>query len=74
MLPGEANNLRTSPSIGGDLSGHPFGDDVDGPCGHADQLGVGAGAAAGIALYTPVIVKYRDEKTDASVRLEDLLR
>jgi 2,3,4,5-tetrahydropyridine-2,6-dicarboxylate N-succinyltransferase len=34
----------------------------------------GAGAAAGIALYTPVIVKYRDEKTDASVRLEDLLR
>jgi 2,3,4,5-tetrahydropyridine-2-carboxylate N-succinyltransferase len=35
---------------------------------------VGAGAAAGIALYTPVIVKYRDEKTDAAVRLEDLLR
>ena len=34
----------------------------------------GAGAAAGIALYTPVIVKYRDEKTDVSVRLEDLLR
>jgi 2,3,4,5-tetrahydropyridine-2,6-dicarboxylate N-succinyltransferase len=34
----------------------------------------GAGAAAGIALYTPVIVKYRDERTDASVRLEDLLR
>jgi 2,3,4,5-tetrahydropyridine-2-carboxylate N-succinyltransferase len=34
----------------------------------------GVGAAAGIALYTPVIVKYRDEKTDASVRLEDLLR
>jgi 2,3,4,5-tetrahydropyridine-2-carboxylate N-succinyltransferase len=34
----------------------------------------GAGAAAGIALYTPVIVKYRDERTDASVRLEELLR
>jgi 2,3,4,5-tetrahydropyridine-2-carboxylate N-succinyltransferase len=34
----------------------------------------GTGAAAGIALYTPVIVKYRDDKTDASVRLEDLLR
>jgi 2,3,4,5-tetrahydropyridine-2-carboxylate N-succinyltransferase len=34
----------------------------------------GAGAAAGIALYTPVIVKYRDEKTDTAVRLEDLLR
>ena len=27
----------------------------------------GAGAAAGIALYTPVIVKYRDEKTDTAV-------
>jgi 2,3,4,5-tetrahydropyridine-2-carboxylate N-succinyltransferase len=27
-----------------------------------------------ISLYTPVIVKYRDEKTDASVALEDLLR
>ncbi|MEP6572962.1 MAG: 2,3,4,5-tetrahydropyridine-2,6-dicarboxylate N-succinyltransferase [Gemmatimonadota bacterium] len=34
----------------------------------------GPGAAAGISLYTPVIVKYRDEKTDASIRLEDLLR
>jgi 2,3,4,5-tetrahydropyridine-2-carboxylate N-succinyltransferase len=34
----------------------------------------GAGAAAGIGLYTPVIVKYRDEKTDTAVRLEDLLR
>jgi 2,3,4,5-tetrahydropyridine-2,6-dicarboxylate N-succinyltransferase len=34
----------------------------------------GAGATAGIALYAPVIVKYRDEKTETSVRLEDLLR
>jgi 2,3,4,5-tetrahydropyridine-2-carboxylate N-succinyltransferase len=34
----------------------------------------GIGSAAGISLYTPVIVKYRDEKTDTSVRLEDLLR
>lgn len=34
----------------------------------------GAGAAAGISLYTPVIVKYRDEKTDTAVRLEELLR
>jgi len=34
----------------------------------------GAGATAGIALYTPVIVKYRDEKTDTAVRLEELLR
>ncbi len=28
----------------------------------------------GIALYAPVIVKYRDEKTDARVELEDWLR
>jgi 2,3,4,5-tetrahydropyridine-2-carboxylate N-succinyltransferase len=34
----------------------------------------GSGAAAGIALYAPVIVKYRDEKTDTAVRLEELLR
>jgi len=34
----------------------------------------GVGHAAGIALYAPVIVKYRDEKTDTSVRLEELLR
>ncbi len=29
---------------------------------------------SGLALYTPVIVKYRDEKTDASAALEDALR
>jgi 2,3,4,5-tetrahydropyridine-2-carboxylate N-succinyltransferase len=34
----------------------------------------GPGADAGIALYAPVIVKYRDEKTDTAVRLEELLR
>ncbi len=34
----------------------------------------GPGQAAGIALYAPVIVKYRDEKTDTAVRLEELLR
>jgi 2,3,4,5-tetrahydropyridine-2,6-dicarboxylate N-succinyltransferase len=34
----------------------------------------GSGAKAGISLYAPVIVKYRDEKTETSVRLEDLLR
>ncbi len=34
----------------------------------------GPGRDAGIALYAPVIVKYRDEKTDTAVRLEDLLR
>ncbi len=34
----------------------------------------GSGAAAGISLYAPVIVKYRDDKTEVSVKLEDLLR
>ncbi len=34
----------------------------------------GAGRTAGISLYAPVIVKYRDEKTETSVRLEELLR
>jgi 2,3,4,5-tetrahydropyridine-2,6-dicarboxylate N-succinyltransferase len=28
----------------------------------------------GLSLYTPVIVKYRDQKTETSIELEDLLR
>jgi 2,3,4,5-tetrahydropyridine-2-carboxylate N-succinyltransferase len=28
----------------------------------------------GLSLYTPVIIKYRDERTDRGVELEDLLR
>jgi 2,3,4,5-tetrahydropyridine-2,6-dicarboxylate N-succinyltransferase len=34
----------------------------------------GPGKAAGVSLYAPVIVKYRDDKTELSVRLEELLR
>ena len=34
----------------------------------------GPGKDWGISIYTPVIVKYRDEKTGARVQLEDLLR
>lgn len=34
----------------------------------------GPGAEEGISLYCPVIVKYRDEKTSGSIRIEDLLR
>ena len=34
----------------------------------------GQAADWGISLYTPVIVKYRDEKTDRGVELEDWLR
>jgi 2,3,4,5-tetrahydropyridine-2-carboxylate N-succinyltransferase len=34
----------------------------------------GPGKDWGISLYTPVIVKYRDARTDAKIQLEDLLR
>lgn len=34
----------------------------------------GKGVAWGLSVYTPVIVKYRDDKTDQSLELEDLLR
>jgi 2,3,4,5-tetrahydropyridine-2,6-dicarboxylate N-succinyltransferase len=32
------------------------------------------GRERGLSVYAPVIVKYRDERTDAAVRLEDFLR
>ncbi len=32
------------------------------------------GKEMGLSLYTPIIVKYRDGKTEAKVKLEDLLR
>lgn len=34
----------------------------------------GRGKEWGLSLHTPVIVKYRDEKTDARVQLEELVR
>ncbi len=34
----------------------------------------GAAAEWNLSLYTPVIVKYRDEKTDRGIELEDWLR
>jgi 2,3,4,5-tetrahydropyridine-2-carboxylate N-succinyltransferase len=34
----------------------------------------GPGKEWGISVYTPVIVKYRDAKTDSKIQLEDLLR
>ena len=34
----------------------------------------GPGLDWGLSLYTPVIVKYRDSKTDTKIQLEDLLR
>ena len=38
------------------------------------EIQKGKGKEWGISLYTPVIVKYRDAKTDAKIQLEDLLR
>jgi 2,3,4,5-tetrahydropyridine-2,6-dicarboxylate N-succinyltransferase len=40
----------------------------------ARQVTKGIGRDWGISLYTPVIVKYRDGKTDSKLQLEDLLR
>ena len=34
----------------------------------------GFGHENGLSIYAPIIVKYRDEKTDSSTRLEDYLR
>ena len=38
------------------------------------KVSTGSGADWGISLYTPVIVKYRDQGTEAKIQLEDLLR
>jgi 2,3,4,5-tetrahydropyridine-2-carboxylate N-succinyltransferase len=40
----------------------------------ARQVGSGWGAEQGLSLQTPVIVKYRDEKTDLATALEGWLR
>jgi len=40
----------------------------------ARPVSSGPGQAMGVALYAPVIVKYRDEGTETAVRLEELLR
>jgi 2,3,4,5-tetrahydropyridine-2-carboxylate N-succinyltransferase len=40
----------------------------------ARPISKGHGKDWGISLYAPVIVKYRDEKTDLRTQLEDLLR
>ena len=34
----------------------------------------GIGKEWGISLYTPIIVKYRDSKTESKIQLEDVLR
>ena len=60
---------------------HRRGD--DGPLEIPQGAVVVAGARAinsgpardwGLSIYTPIIIKYRDEKTEASVQLEDFLR
>ena len=40
----------------------------------ARAINKGKGKEWGLSVYTPVIVKYRDEKTELSTTLEDLLR
>ena len=40
----------------------------------ARAVAKGPGRDWGLSLYTPVIVKYRDQRTDAKLQLEDLLR
>lgn len=40
----------------------------------ARAITAGRGKELGLSLYTPVIIKYRDDKTDQAVRLEELLR
>jgi len=41
----------------------------------AIHTGASAEASAwGLSVYTPIIIKYRDEKTEASVKLEEFLR
>jgi 2,3,4,5-tetrahydropyridine-2,6-dicarboxylate N-succinyltransferase len=46
------------------------------PGSRAVKKGVSASEARdwNLSLYTPVIVKYRDEKTDRGIELEDWLR
>ena len=40
----------------------------------ARAVSAGFGRENGLSVYCPIIVKYRDEKTDASTKLEDYLR
>ena len=40
----------------------------------ARAISAGWGKENGLSLYAPIIVKYRDEKTDKSIKLEDILR
>ncbi len=57
--------------------GHPLEvpeDAVVVPGSRAVTKGKGKSGEWGLSLYTPVIVKYRDEKTNQSLELEDWLR
>ncbi len=38
------------------------------------QITTGFGKENGLSIYAPIIVKYRDERTDAATKLEDYLR
>ena len=44
------------------------------PGSRAVKKGKGASDEWNLSLYTPVIVKYRDEKTERGIELEEWLR
>jgi 2,3,4,5-tetrahydropyridine-2-carboxylate N-succinyltransferase len=37
-------------------------------------ISIGAAKEMGLSVYAPIIIKYRDDKTEASVQLEEFLR
>ena len=65
------------------VKGEVYRSTVDGPLEVPENAVVVPGSRAvkksaaaewNLSLYTPVIVKYRDEKTDQGIELEDWLR
>jgi 2,3,4,5-tetrahydropyridine-2,6-dicarboxylate N-succinyltransferase len=80
---GTGTILNRSTPVYDVVSGNILSANDDGPLVIPENAVVVAGSRAishghgkdwNLSLYTPVIVKYRDAKTDARVQLEDLLR
>jgi 2,3,4,5-tetrahydropyridine-2-carboxylate N-succinyltransferase len=66
-------------AVRGEIYRRQVGEPLEIPAGAvvvpgARAITVGPAKDWGLSVYTPVIVKYRDEKTEASVKLEDFLR
>ncbi|MEO8648853.1 MAG: 2,3,4,5-tetrahydropyridine-2,6-dicarboxylate N-succinyltransferase [Acidobacteriota bacterium] len=64
-------NSRVIKAAGGDPLEVPAGAVV---VQGSRQITSGFGQDNGLSIYCPIIVKYRDEKTDAATKLEDYLR